>query len=227
MRAQPNEEAIGVLCTSWLAEFLQIERCYLARLYPERDSVYVGPEYRRADLHPASGEYRLSDFPEVVRQVQTQTGVFSDVAGDPDLTEEDKAALGAMDIGAFITSALRQSNEKVIWSLIVASTSSRVWTKGEVAFMEEMAERTWTAVERARAEEALHLIENRNHIQKEAFQSAINGEPLATSLNTLTLIVKQQLGSDMRTALFILPIRMEPACTQSMVQVICPKHTQS
>lgn len=44
MRALPNEETIDVLGTSRLAEYLQVERCYLATLYPEQDRVYVGPE---------------------------------------------------------------------------------------------------------------------------------------------------------------------------------------
>ena len=160
MRAQSNEEAIGVLCTSRLAEFLQLERCYLAKLYSDEDKVYVGPEYHRFDLRPAGGEYRLSDFPEVVRKVQTETVVISDVARDPNLTEADKTALGAIDIGAFITAGVRKGNEKVLWAVVIVTIKPRVWTQGEVAFLEDVAERIWAAVDRAKAEEAVRKSED-------------------------------------------------------------------
>ncbi len=161
MRAQANEEAIGLLCTSRLAEHLHLDRCYLAKLDAEQDWVQVGPEYRRADLKAVSGAYRLSDFPEVVRRVQTQTVVIGDVAGDPDLTSADKTALGAMDIGAFTTAVVRKGQEKVLWAVIVISTKPRAWTQSEVTFLEEVTERAWAATERAKAEEALRESEEK------------------------------------------------------------------
>ncbi len=155
IRAQVEQDAIGALVTQRLAEHLRLDRCYLAQLYSEEDRVIVGPEYHRPDLAPASGEYRLSDFPEVVRRVQTQTVVFADVAGDPALTESDKAALGAINIGAFVTAGVRLGDQRVLWALIVMSTVPRAWTPGEVTLVEDIAERTWTAIERARSEAAL------------------------------------------------------------------------
>lgn len=155
IRAQPGEDAIGELCTRRLAEHLRTDRCYFARLYPEEDRVFIGPEYHRPDLRPVSADYRLSDFPEAIRKIQARTPVFDDVAGDPDMTEADKTALAAMDIGAWLGGAIRQGDEKAIWALIVASTTPRAWTRNEVALVENLAERSWAAVERARVEEAL------------------------------------------------------------------------
>jgi len=161
LRAEPDEGAIGTLGTRRLADHLQLARGYVARLSPEEDRVVVGPEYRRPDLGPASGEYRLSDFPEVVRQVRTQTVVITDVAGDAALTAADKAALGAIDIGAFVTAGVREGDARMLWALVVVSTAPRAWTPGEVALVETVAERAWAAVERARSEAARRSSEAR------------------------------------------------------------------
>src|SRR5205085_9032053 len=46
-------------------------------------------------------------------------------------------------------------NERLIAALSVTSLTARQWTPAEVELVTETAERTWAAVERARAEEAL------------------------------------------------------------------------
>jgi len=173
VRAQPDEDAIGALVAHRLAEHLRLDRCYLAQLYPKEDRVIVGPEYRRPDLGPASGEYRLSDFPEVVRRVQTQTVVLNDVAGDPALTASDKTALEAIGIGAFLTAGVRWGDERVLWALIVVSTAPPAWTPGEVALVENIAERTWAAIERARSEAALRERDERLRLVGQATNDAV------------------------------------------------------
>ena len=161
MRAQPDEDAVGALVVNRLAEYMQLDRCYCARLYSEQDQVVLGPEYRRSNLGPVSGEYRLSDFPESFRIIQRQTAVFNDVVGDPALPETDKRSLGAIDLGALISASVRKGTGEVLWALVVASATSRVWTPGEVALAENVAERTWAAIERARVEAALRESEER------------------------------------------------------------------
>jgi PAS domain S-box len=51
--------------------------------------------------------------------------------------------------------------------------------------------------------ETLRITENRIRIQKEAFQFAINGGSLQDSLNILIRIIKEELGSDVRTAFYL------------------------
>ncbi len=176
IRTESEEGAIGALVAHALSEHLHLDRCYFAWLYPEEDRVVVGPEHRRADLAPAIGEYRLSDFPEVVRRVQSQTVVLEDVAGDAALTESDRVGLGAIDIGAFVTAGVRRGDERVLWALVVVSTTSRAWTSAEVALVEQIAERTWAAIERGRAEAALRESEERH---RSLFETISQGFSLA------------------------------------------------
>jgi PAS domain S-box-containing protein len=56
---------------------------------------------------------------------------------------------------------------------------------------------------RKQAEEALRVSEQRVRIQKEALQASVNGEPLAASLNILTRIVKEEMGSEVRSAFYL------------------------
>lgn len=57
--------------------------------------------------------------------------MFNDVAGNPALPESDKRSLRAIDLGSLVADSVRQGDERVLWTLIVASTVPRVWTPGE------------------------------------------------------------------------------------------------
>jgi len=161
IRAQSDEAAIGALCTRRLAEHLQLDRCSFAEFHPDEGRVTVGPEYRRTDLKPATGDYRLADFPEAVRKIQTETLVFNDVACDQALSETDKRALAAIDFGAYIAAPVRRGRREVLWALAAASVKPRTWARGEVMLVEEVAERTWVSIERIRVESALRESEER------------------------------------------------------------------
>jgi PAS domain S-box-containing protein len=49
----------------------------------------------------------------------------------------------------------------LVWTLNVVSSIARAWTQDEIALIKDVAERTWAAVERARAEVALRGSEQR------------------------------------------------------------------
>jgi two-component system CheB/CheR fusion protein len=82
-------------------------------------------------------------------------------------------------------------------------TAPRQWTAAEIALIKEAAERAWDAIERSRAEQALPINEKRLQGQNEAFQAAINGAPLETSLGILARMVAAETGGSARTAFYI------------------------
>jgi signal transduction histidine kinase/PAS domain-containing protein len=75
----------------------------------------------------------------------------SDVSTDPNLSPTQREAHFALDIAAFISVPLVKDGEFVA-GLTVHLLEPRVWTPEEIILVEEVAERTWAAVERARAE---------------------------------------------------------------------------
>ncbi|MDZ8086003.1 MAG: PAS domain S-box protein [Nostoc sp. DedQUE12b] len=84
----------------------------------------------------------------------------SDVEADPNLSPDQRAAYAAIQIGAYIGIPLLKRGEFVA-GLAVHTSGPRAWTPDEVSLAEEVAERTWAAVERARAEAALRESEEK------------------------------------------------------------------
>jgi GAF domain-containing protein len=177
LRTSADEEAIGVLCTRLLAEHLHLDRAYFVRFYPEEDRAWVGPEYRRADLQPISGNYRLSEYPETVCKIQRETLVFTDTGADPRLPEAEQRALSQLDLGGWIVAPVRKGEGSLIWALGGATATPRAWSREEILLIEDVAERAWFAVERARAEESLrHKNEALEGIQTRADETPHAGE---------------------------------------------------
>src|SRR3712207_2807553 len=161
LRARSDEPAIRELAVHMLAAHLRLDRCWLAEVLEREDLAVVGPDHHRTDLSPAAGTYRLSDYPGIMRQIATEPLRVEDVAGDPRFADAERALLGGLDIRALLVAPLRKGPEHVVWALVAATAVRRRWTDGERALLEEMAERTWSAVQRARADEALRANEAR------------------------------------------------------------------
>jgi PAS domain S-box-containing protein len=155
LRVESDPRTIGSIAMRRLADHLNLDRAYVARVDKARDLAEIGPEYRRDGLEAAEGVLTLSDFPEAWRRVEAATLVLTDTAGDPTLTESDKAGFAAFRMGALIIASARKGTDNPVWSVLVATKGPRQWTPGEVALVEETAERTWAAIERAHAEGAL------------------------------------------------------------------------
>ena len=89
-----------------------------------------------------------------------QTSVCRDVCREPTIKADEAANLTAASISAYVGVPLIKHNEWVA-VLAVHQMTPRDWQADEVALVEEVAERTWAAVERARAEAARHESEVR------------------------------------------------------------------
>ncbi|GAB3800624.1 ATP-binding protein [Spirosoma humi] len=114
--------------------------------------------------HPADGRHQLLNmdpFRSLTLGVKPsvsfpagQVQVVTDVALDPVYTPVERAVLLAAQIGAYITVPLVKQQQWVA-TLTVHSIRQRAWTSSEIDLVQETAERTWAALERARAENAL------------------------------------------------------------------------
>jgi PAS domain S-box-containing protein len=103
-----------------------------------------------------SGCYPVDSFgPKLLAAYRIGRAVSaSSVALDPNLSPAQRLAYSAIQIGAYIGIPLVKGG-KFVAGLAVHMSVPRTWTPNEVALAEEVAERTWAAVERARAEAAL------------------------------------------------------------------------
>jgi PAS domain S-box-containing protein len=161
LRTLPGQKAIEETGLRMLAEFLKLDRAYVFVLYPIEDRAVVRAEHRKESLVSILGEVRMSDFPETVRQIEDETIVFNDIDSDFRLSDLNRTSLHAVNLQAFVCASVRKGERNVIWSLAAATVTPRVWTKAEVELIELVAERIWSAAERANTEEALRESEEK------------------------------------------------------------------
>jgi signal transduction histidine kinase/ActR/RegA family two-component response regulator len=104
-------------------------------------------------VSPLSGAYPLAGLgaENVARQRRGLTVICADVSTDPAQHDVDWAA---SQTGAFVSVPLiRDGAFRVI--MYVTDRGARIWTAEDVALIEDVAARSWDAVERALAEAAL------------------------------------------------------------------------
>jgi two-component system, chemotaxis family, CheB/CheR fusion protein len=89
--------------------------------------------------------------------------VVSDSAEDPRLTAEERATLASAGVRAFVRMMPGRESPSAA-ALEVHHAQPRQWTDAEVQLIRMVADRTWAAVGRARAELALRQSEERHRI---------------------------------------------------------------
>jgi PAS domain S-box-containing protein len=142
-----------------LGEHLRVERVVYVGI--EGDEMVVRRDY--TDGVPSmAGRYPKDAFGETSADAFRESGpyVLTDAETDARLSEAEKENYRAVNMAAYAGVTLYKEG-KLSAGFAAHSATPREWTKQEVSLIEETAERTWAAVERARAEEALHASEEK------------------------------------------------------------------
>jgi len=203
LRPLADATEIQAEATRMLGEHLGVDRAYYVELHEAEGYTRVAHNYLRGDSPSLAGTYAVSAYDWTVPILRRgETIIVEDADVSDRIPEAQRAPMRSVRIRAHITAPLVKSG-MLAGSLCVTEAVPRTWAASDVALVHETAERIWAAVERANAEEAVRRNEQRTRIQNEAFQLAINGEPLARALNTLTRIVTQHVGSEVRTAFYL------------------------
>ena len=159
LRPLVDPQAIQVLAANLLGEHLQVNQASYGEVLGEY--VHISYSYAKG-LPPLVGTFRSDDFGKRLaagyRAGKLQ--VSADMASDPLFEEHERKALAAANVGAYIAVPLFKAG---IWVglLSVLSVLPRIWASTEVETVQEVAERTWVAVERTRAERALSRSEEK------------------------------------------------------------------
>lgn len=151
---QPLIDATDVMQTTarLLAEYLGVDRCAYATIEDEEIFVITG-DHPRNGVRSIVGRWPVVAFgPECVRQMRAgEAYVVSDSELDERLTEKDRLAYRATQIGAVICVPLHKAG-KFTAAMAVHQRSAREWTTEEVALVRTVVARCWEALERARSE---------------------------------------------------------------------------
>ena len=159
LRPLADPAAIETKATRALGEHLAADRTLYAEVDHDEDHILIRRDYAAPGRTTIAGRSRLSSFgPHWVQGYRAgrtlATADFHDIVGSR------AEAFEAIDVRACIGVPVRKVG-KLVGVLIVHSAAPREWTPQEVALVEETAERTWAAVERAKAEAALREGEER------------------------------------------------------------------
>ena len=138
-----------------LGERLLTDRAYYADIDEAQGYILVERNFVRAGVSSMVGRYSLSDFNWVGPTFRMGGPVVvADTRTSPLIPDADRPAVAAVGVGAFVAAPLIRDG-RLVAALCVSDLSPRAWTPEEVELVKETAERTWEAIERARAEEQL------------------------------------------------------------------------
>jgi PAS domain S-box-containing protein len=142
-----------------IGEYLQASRVNYAQI--EGNEFVVSRSYARS-VPPFAGRGHVARFGKTVVDAcrRGEAVVVSDTRTDTRFTDAEREQLLASEMASFVGVPLIKEGR---WVAVfgVHSSTPRTWTRDQIALVEVTAERTWAAGERARAEEALSRINDR------------------------------------------------------------------
>ncbi len=158
--SQPKE--IMRAAARLLGTHLHVSRCAYAEVEKDGDHLHVPGDYTDG-CASVVGDFRLSDFGESThsKMAAGRTLVLHDVEAEL-APHEGAEAFGAIEIKAMISCPLIKNGDLVAM-MAVHHRVPRQWTNAEVALVQEVVERCWSIIERARAE--LVLRESEEHLR--------------------------------------------------------------
>jgi GAF domain-containing protein/CheY-like chemotaxis protein len=156
LREQSSATDMLQVAVEAIGQRLGVHRVGYAEIDEASDLLEVNVEWGDGSLPCISGHYPLSAFGSYHLSVlrRGETARISDGQNSPHFDDENREAMLAMGIQAAVTVPLVREGGLVAL-LSVHHGETRAWTDAEVRLVEEVAERTWAIVERARAEAEL------------------------------------------------------------------------
>lgn len=196
LRSLGDVETIQTEAARLLAEQLGASRVvYGETADDDEDVVIIHHDHRREDIPSLVGRRRYDAYgPAVAEALRTRrTVVVNDVDSAPEHHGSDPSHLREAGTGAYMAVTLVKE-QRISAYMAVHQTAPRIWSVDDLALLEETAERTWAAVQRARAEAALRDADRR----KDEFLATLAHElrnPLAPVRNSLQILRLSQPGS--------------------------------
>jgi signal transduction histidine kinase/ActR/RegA family two-component response regulator len=138
-----------------LGEKVQCDRTYYAEVDDTGVKVAIARDYRRGGAPSIVGTYPMSEFDWVYQAFRRgKPLVIEDSRVSALIPPSQRAAMDVIRVRAFVAAPFYKDG-RLLGCFTAASLVPRVWAAREIELVQEVADRTWAAVERARAEAAL------------------------------------------------------------------------
>jgi signal transduction histidine kinase/PAS domain-containing protein len=156
LRAITDVDEIHAIVSHAAMDYFDVDRCYYCEMV-NGDAV-IRRDASRAGLPPVAGVYPLSSLP--IFKAVMEAGrpfVVQDASASDMLDEPLRQLCLQLQIVSFIDVPVVKAG-KTVGMLCITQGTPRAWTEAELELAEELAERAWAAMERARAEAALQVL---------------------------------------------------------------------
>jgi PAS domain S-box-containing protein len=138
-----------------LGERLGVDRAYYVEVNEAESYARVNQNYLRGDSPSLVGVFPLVDYGWTVPLLQRgETIIVADAENSDIIPEDDREAMAAVRITAHIATPLIKA-DALVGALCVTESQPRQWSEMDIKLVRETAERIWTEIQRARAEESL------------------------------------------------------------------------
>jgi PAS domain S-box-containing protein len=155
LRPLHDADAIQFEAACALGEQLQADCVHYAELDEANDRMHVPRAYVRPGARTIVGSYAYKPYDwigPIFRRGECL--IVDDVQTSPVIPDAARPAMSAFPVRAIISAPLVKAGHLVA-ALSVTAEVPRTWLPHECGLVQETADRTWAAVERARAEAAL------------------------------------------------------------------------
>lgn len=150
-----------------LGEHLDADRTYYAVVKGDYEVAIIEREYRPGDAPSIVGTHPFATFGSAFDDFRNgRTMAVDDLEATDRIRSEDLPGFRALSIRSLINTPLVKAGRSVAGMTVLKATPHR-WTAQQVSLVEEVAERTWAAVERARAEAAMRESEAQRRVALE------------------------------------------------------------
>lgn len=170
LRPLANSLEIQQTAASLIGVKLKTDRVMYAEIAGLESEYLIARNYLASEkIIPVIGNFSAVPFGKwLIDEARSgNTAVINDVMYDERLSPSERDAFLQIGVSAFITTPLNKEG-KWVAVMKIHQGSPRNWTDLEVSLVNEVAERTWAAVQRAKAEEALADSERRLRLAIEA-----------------------------------------------------------
>ncbi|MEG4067322.1 PAS domain S-box protein [Microcoleus sp. Pol11C2] len=163
IRAIQDSKEIMWRVVSSAGEHFNVTRCTYGEIDSTQEYVIVDRDYCNGVISIV-GRHQMDSFgPELIAELkQGKTIVVDDVDRDPRTAGSGTATFDAIQTKSLLCVPLVKEG-RFVALLVLHHVSVRHWTEEDVVLMERIAQKTWLAVERSRAEEKLR--ESEAHLQ--------------------------------------------------------------
>jgi PAS domain S-box-containing protein len=183
-------------CT--LGDQLHFDCVHYVELDEANDRMHIPRAWVRPGARPILGSYAYGPYDwigPVFRRGECL--VIDDVQTSPVIPDAARSAMAVFPARAFISTPLVKDG-RLVAALSASVEEPRTWMPDEIGLVQETAERTWAAVERARAETALQQANDalEQRVLDRTAQLASSNEALEREVR------ERRLGEQQITALF-------------------------